>query len=72
MSHRTRKGMYGQTSLRLHADLLARLDAMIPRVEERMRDQTMTKYLAVNRSDVMRIAIEKGLGVLELEFKEPS
>jgi len=62
---KARKSPAGQASIRLHVGMLARADALVPKLQER----NLTRYPAMNRSDVLRIAIEHGLAHLETEFK---
>ena len=49
-------------SVRLHADLLARLDALVPFFEA---DATLAPTGRADRSDVLRAALAAGLVVLE-------
>ena len=54
-----------QTSIRLHADLLTRAEALLPKLRER----SALRIPALKRSDVLRLAIEAGLNQLEQEYK---
>ncbi len=53
-------------SIRLTADLSRRLDKIQPKIA---KDQTIAGLLNVNRSDVVRLALIRGLEVLEKQYR---
>lgn len=56
-----------QTALRLPADMLDRADALAPLVAA---DPERAGTGAVNRSDVLRLALAKGMAALERQYRK--
>lgn len=57
----TRSTEQEQTTIRLHATILNRADALV----EKLRKRNPTRLPTFKRSDVLRMALEAGLSQLE-------
>jgi hypothetical protein len=55
-----------QISLRVPAEALRRADQLVPKL---VSDQTLAAVARVTRSTVLKLALMRGLDVLEREFK---
>ena len=56
-----------QITTRLPADLVERLDLLVPKLR---RDPSLRAFGRITRSTVLRLALERGLVVLEAENPE--
>lgn len=58
-----------QTALRLSSELLDRADTLAPLIAA---DPERSGTGRVNRSDVLRLALAKGMAALERQYRPPS
>lgn len=63
----SRQSTYKQTSLRLPEDFLDRADTVL---EGMANDKRFMAFGTMTRADVLRLALQRGLDVLESELEE--